>query len=347
MFRRCVVLAAVVALATTGSARAVLITASATANQPAAGGPAPVNNVILMQGAGTGGGVSYSNQYTSNGFPVSGDQSRTITATVITGYTAPGFTPANFGTNKLVAVFAGNSVSNVVAGTSTGTYTPGSGTLGLFVSPQAVGFDRATPSTWFSSLTPLATFTVGDQQLILPGTGEPLLQPAFTTNTFATNLTLGNGITGYAIFNDVTDPFFDVNNPAGTFERLIAIVNETVVDPAAGTGSLLVDAADLAALNALAGALGLSNLGGANTGFATGINGALATDFNSLRNAPGGAFTEGSPGDFTANTGADFTGAFEIDIPPPPPIPEPATMAVFGLIGATTVLVRRRRLKAA
>src|SRR5262245_48765364 len=68
MFSRRLVLAAVVTLATTGISQADIITQLATANQPAAGGAPAVPNVTLMAGLGQA-GVSFTNQYTSGGFP--------------------------------------------------------------------------------------------------------------------------------------------------------------------------------------------------------------------------------------------------------------------------------------
>ena len=95
-----------------------------------------------------------------------------------------------------------------------------------------------------------------------------------------------------------------------------------------------IDANALAVLNQAAG-LFLGNLGGANTAFATGQNGAVATDY-----APGGSNPINTFGDFAANLNAivAFPGINS-------PVPEPSSMVLLatGSVLAGLFAARRRK----
>jgi len=328
MFSRRFVLAAAVALAFGATAQAAVITASATAQQTVAGGAVNVPNVQLML---TTGGSSFTNQL-SLGLPSNGDQARTALAAQIVGYnnTSNNFLLANFGTNKLTAVFVGTAtLVNGVGGQIIGSYGPGTGVLALYATPAGTAFNRADPNTWYANAaTPLATFGIVARDNIVPGTGEPYVVPSAFVNTFATNLAINNTIDGFALLGDITDPFYLVNKPADAiFEGLIGRVSETILDPANSNTPTLTPGG-LTALNTL-----FQNFFGVN--FASSLNN--GADPNSF--APGSAQ---QPGDFTTNAALQFTGAFATQ-----QVPEPMTMMVWGVVLGSSGLVARRRMKRA
>jgi len=313
----------------------------------------PITQVNTVQGTANG-GASFVNQYTSGSFPVTGDKVRTVAADIVTGYTTnPGGVIVGSGApigQKYTAVFIADGNVTVTGGTPTVTFASGSGRVFLFQSAPA-GFTANDPTTWGISGSPVASWTVSSPIDIVPGNANanPNSFAAASVNSFTANAGAGNQAQGRIIFTDTSDPFLTVTDPLPpgfvfVSEGLYANISETVADPTVfpfgGAGNANAAAA-IAALNQVAALAGLSNLGGANTGFATGFGAGGATNFNPSANF--------STGDISFTLGLSAVPG-DIGVPPGggPSIPEPATVTMLGLMLGTVGigrLIRRYRGK--
>jgi hypothetical protein len=340
-------------------AHADLFTQLSNFNQTAAGGPGDLLNVRQVDTPALA-GVAYSNQYTASGGPQAGAKLRVVAAARINSVTlgtgALGNT--NFGSNKVVAVFAGEATISIVGPNAVALFAPTAGNIGgrvgFFVSPDPTGFGfiAADPSTWavvtvgpggVTINNPLATFDLKPQENAFKGDPDAfsINTPASQTNIFSVNTANVQQFQGTVLFRDITDPLFTNLtqtgvNPADIIsEGLIAIVTEQAADNLGPQG-----ANALAILNAFAALLGQPNdIGG--FAFATGFGNAVPTDFFTTTAFPADFLASG---DLTTGLGLTFAPALQVR-----PIPEPASILGWSVAIATVLgcaLVRRRRMSA-
>jgi len=276
-----------------------------------------------------------------------------------------GSTPASFTGQQIVKVIAVSGVTTVVAPGGLTNSVITNGGLAYYAIPTGT-YNQFNPLTFGTAATLIAKFQiVSPQDIGQTSSGLCGGIPASAVNQIGLNTLSAVNAQGHFLLSEspggLVGPGFITANTAGlppgfvvTGEGLHVLINEQValgsatgpldpanqfrfVDPANPTG-----AAGLAALNAFAAALG------ANGGvFATGF-GADAVNGNTFNPYAGPSVTGTSgSGDFGTLFGnTDFPGVFAA---PPPGVPEPTTMAAFGLIAATTGLfgVRRRRSRTA
>lgn len=262
---------------------------------PAAG--PPLIDITQLSGDQTT-GMIYTNQV--SGIPGVSGGIRTISAQLIASATdGISFTnvvgPTGPEPRNLIAVTV---LGGSLVAPGTANFDPSAGGQGrLMIYEQAAGvsFERRDPASWLAGANLLTTFDLLGREPISQGPyGEAIFASAGTVN-ISTPLGLLTGdsdITLLWLENQATDPdFFIVPDPSfpdvpGVFddEKLITNAEQRTILDAVGQDidpgqPFILDAADLAALNAIAGLGGLADLGGAGTGFATGFAAGTQTDY--------------------------------------------------------------------
>jgi len=361
MFRSLALSLAVLS-ACAASARADFFDTSATIlinnNVPVPGSVSNVNQIIGT----SSGGFDFTNT-TSAATGGSPNQSRnfvSVGSDLVVSYNqfGGGSVPATFNGQQLVKVFAVSGVSTAGAGGLT-TNVVNSGTVGYFaIAPGS--YNAFNPTTWGTAANLVASYTlVGPQNINQTPTGTGGGIPASAVNVIALNTASPVNSQGHFLGVENFNPGFITTNvfPPGTAttgEGIHVLVNQQVafqgttnpadpannfrfLDPAgptAGTG--------LAALNAFAALFGVGTFAdvfGAGTGTGASFNPYVGP---SLGQVPGS-------GDFGILSGdTEFPGFFTAN-QETPRVPEPATIAVFGLlaISAGAYGTVRRRVKAA
>jgi hypothetical protein len=355
-FKKFAALAAalVVALVST-TAQATYFTSNGTVELTSTQTPGgPLNTVISLSG-GSNNGEIYTNQI-SGTVSSAGGVIHTVSAQYIDSARTPLQTDIEFSphgaNNILVAVSA-------VSGTlvSDGTVLFDTGKVFLIETNEAT-FDAQDPSSWIIGSTLVATYSLATPDTILPGSlagifpsGNIVPQPPSVINLSSIAAIPGAPQGQFLFLEDPANSFIhDVVPPqTGPFgglpvnEGLLTQINQ-IVDPNS-TGKTVngnvLDAADLAVLNNVAGAAGLANTGGANTAFATGFNNTGVVDSNFYA-APGGLATKTGTGDFFAALAS--TSFLVVQA-----VPEPSTfvLAGMGFVALAGVAARRRNKKSA
>jgi hypothetical protein len=246
------------------------------------------------------------------------------------GHTFNGITdPASPG-HSLVVAFALDG-HTIAAANPTVLFT--SGGAGVWQAPLNLNTDDA--STWFSNLnSPIYQVGLAKPTDIFVGNGDTLggLNPGdMKYSSSAVNISVVNGglqggnVQGTLLFDEKTPQDFINTIPHVGLDSILAIASQTIGSATFASNLLNADtpgggtaAQKQSVANALAAFFGLSNLGGANTAFATFGSGTI-TDYTPAAN---------NLGDFSATAAADlFSGA---------EIPEPST---FGLMAIGTAAI--------
>jgi hypothetical protein len=213
----------------------------------------------------------------------------------------------------------------------------------LTIVEMAIGasFDRRDPSTWGfgGASTSLATYDLAAPDNVLTGPNGfsvGLGVPAAIVNKSLPTANPGV-FNAQLLFQEdpAGNPFLTLETGPYEWEGIYVSAQQTLDVTASGVHinpSTNLDGADLSALNAIAGAASFSNLGGAGTGFATGLGGAPATDYN---------IGPATTGDLYATLSAIAA--------PVGAVPEPVSLAVWGLLivaAGICVLKQKRRMMA-
>jgi hypothetical protein len=228
---------------------------------------------------------------------------------------------------SLVAIFAGEATVTSVGANGTVEFIPGAnvgGQLGIFLASS--GFSQTDPTTW-GAFNPdntvnadnlVGQYTLKPQEAVFPGapTAESLFFASDETNEISVNTGAPVQLQGRLLFRDVIDPLFvnmtaDPNGTEFQDEGLIATIDEMA------TNNITINATALEQLNNIAEYLGQpADIGG--FAFATGLNGAGATDFTSTALL--------TNGDLTTNL------SFQLIPVQQTVAPEPASLAMWTLL---------------
>lgn len=354
---------AVVSLAVGGvSAKADFLTQQAAVQrQQINPADSTLNNMVRLNYQG---GVSYQNTFNNavTGALSVGDRTVSVAAVPLVNFnTAAGATIPFPGAFPNGAALIAVTEARITALTAMGpTVQFDRGRLWIVPLPNqnVTPFNTGDPSTWGNVANAVARYTLGAPDTVMQG------NPQATGATFAAgqinNITLNLGApqqsqgrtlhfedpnnTGAAGLNSfVNVTTFDgvPPGPISLFEGLFSVFNETIDDPSAAPFN--INAADLAVLNGIVAAAGLPGL----TQFASGLGNNPATD------APG-LYSPGNAAGGGAGSG-DFPTVLSIEQSPGVAfrqddmmIPEPLTLAVWGVMaGGVALGVKRRRLKTA
>lgn len=304
-----------------------------------------------------GGGI-YTNQYT--GSAGASGLVRTVTAIPINimrdgvSYTPVGGPSSTAATPTNLVAFIG--LEGTITSLGTASFTAG---RALVYETTPFGFEPRNPSSWgFAGGTLLAEFMLAPPETVFPGGGGAFTTIAAPVPGSDVNLSIFDGLTvgdtdfqflfkeDSAVTTATTGDNWmrDLFNPGGApivYEGLLAEGEQDLDSLARGrsiSGGFTLDAADLAVLNAIAGAAGLANLGGAGTGFATGFGvggGGPTTDYYiDLGMFP----AAGLEGDLYANT-AEFNAYPVLNVV----VPEPTAVLVWSCLAAVAALIVGRR----
>lgn len=319
-------LTGILALALAGGVQAApitgnYITTNGTLNLPNAAG---VPGVIHVDG-GNNAGVSYTNAFTSTtgGTLTSGTPLVGVGSILLSQYTVgppPGSTSNFNNPHNIVATFA---VSGTVTGLGpqfTGTFT--TGTLNVY-DTGSTGWDASKPTTWTSG-TVLASYRLAFQDTMVhnnvvsgpmagPFFGAQIVQPGSAQDTAIANTQSPFNSSNNILFNRVSGSLLVPNVPGGTlFDGLFVNSNETILNPTTG-GDNGLGASGIATLNTIANAF-------------------IGTNFVTMADP----FT---PGNVTSNFNGDTSQSLGVTgypvyllAPPPPGVPEPASMLLWGAL---------------
>jgi hypothetical protein len=332
--------AAAFTLTMTADAKAVLITSNGDFDLVSAEDAAsPISDIKILSGVGATGRI-YTNQTSGAPFAL-GAGIRTVSAYLVGGatdgiqHTAVQF--ANGDRLVIITAIAG-SITSVAGGDVTATFTAGR----AFAVRYAVGaFDSRNPESWGSG-TIVAEFALKPQEAVVSGDplGADVNFAPFQTNQSSVNSLATQQTQGVFLFREDSQPgqtpgdnlLSNVDQsviPPGLLfidESLIADIDQTLLftdleafELGVNPGGL--NAADLFILNLIASLAGFADLGGAGTGFATGLGGGV-TDFNPQFPPPD---LDGPTGDFFATLGVDNYVAVQAQTP------EPGTMTLLGI----------------
>lgn len=352
MIRSFLFLAAI--LAASSQANAAWLTQYATVDR---GTDGDVTFLQTITGA-TSDGLSFTNTIDSTTGGVDpGDTRRIVSvgANLLSGYVrttdmAPFQVPTTFDGDPVVAVYALEGTSTQGAGPGLGNALFDTGRVAFYTVDEGT-FNRFDPTTWgaFDPVTglmnaPIAIYDLANPDSIGPGTidgNAPDPDGSFNLLASQVNVSAINAVTpvntqGNFLFTESetyvgptrSANYIEVTGPdfSGNVDEAIVVRSDQaiVLNPLLGGG---INPARLDALNLIAVELG--GLGGnAAGGFATGIGGALATDYNLTVNP---ALT----GDLRATLGLTVA---------PLAVPEPASVVVWSLIGVSALpIIRRHR----
>lgn len=290
---------------------------------------APLLDIRVFSGSGAGTGI-YTNQISGTA-GVSGEI-RTVVAGVLTqatdGITYGGLRGPTGG--PLVALMA---LSGTLTGPNAVTFTEGALAI---VEAAGTSFDARNPSSWSAAGPALGIYNLALTSVV----SGPLGTAIAPVSAALMNISRGDALTlGDTDFNLLfTDALqgnflsnYGTNNPPAMFPGIFLEGEQDLVNDTLGAdintatpGTAVLDASDLSALNFIATALGLSDLGGTLTGFATGLGASsvMSTDYYT---DPEGLLTGSGSGDFFARaTEANFRPVVE------GVIPEPTNILVWG-----------------
>jgi PEP-CTERM motif len=344
---------AAVCLGVTTNAQAILITSNGDFDLISAeDGVAPISDIKIISGAGATGRI-FTNQV-SGAVPFGlGSQIRTVSALAVGGATdGIQHTSVRFANGDILVIVSAiqGSITTVSASQQTATFTAGR----AFAMRFAVGtFDSRNPASWAAG-TVVAEYALKPQEDVFSGSplGSDINYAAALTNQSSVNSATNAQTQGVFLFREDSQTFqtpgnnlmFNVDQsvipPGWVFhsESLVSDIDQTLLftdlenfELGANPGGL--NAADLGILNAFAGAAGFGDLGGAGTGFATGLGGAGVADFNP-QFPPG--VGDVPTGDFFATYGADNYVAVQA-------VPEPSSMLLLTLGVGGLGLYRRIR----
>lgn len=260
---------------------------------------------------------------------------------------------------------------NLVAGATPGTTLvafaaldgalvgPGSASFSagrLFIAETTGAFDRRDPSSWgFGGATILETFELSFAPAVLPGSNGTGIVPVPAPGQ---NKSLPDGLT----IGDTDFNFLSMSLPGGSFLTNVEPASALPINPEYGlfiegeqdldtdgrgldvdvtAPGFVLDGVDLGVLNSIAGLALLTDLGGAGTGFATGLGVASVTPTADFFMDPFGLQSGTGEGDLVATTNEmNFNPVIEGVIPEP--------SSVFAWIGLVSIagVSRRRRNKA-
>jgi PEP-CTERM motif len=361
MFLKKLFAAAICAAACLGystNAQAILITSNGDFDLISAeDAAAPISDIRILSGSGATGRI-FTNQV-SGATPFGlGSGIRTIAALAIGGATnGIQHTSVRFANGDILVIVSAieGSITTVSGSQQTATFTSGR----AFAMRFAVGaFDSRNPASWAAGSV-VAEYALKPQEDVFSGSplGADVNYSADLTNQSSVNSATNAQTQGVFLFREDSNLrqtpgnnlLFNVDQsviPQGWVfhsESLVSDIDQTLLftdlenfELGANPGGL--NAADLAMLNAVGGAAGFANLGGAGTGFATGLGGAGVADFNP-QFPPGVGDTP--TGDFFATYGADNYVAIQA-------VPEPSSMLLLGIGAGGLGLYRRiRRTKKA
>lgn len=335
--------------ASLGSARADFLTGEATANvqtvlpSTPGGPPVPLVTQFGMQNGGL-----FTNTTSFGGGPGAiGNTVNTVGAAPVVTARVSGSTEsiASASGNRIVAVF-GVSGSVVADNGVSQTARFTTGKIAFYADTGS--FNAFDPTTWGFGGTPLATYDLAVPQNIATGPGgTPFAPGAFNplnVNTSGANATSFAQTQGQFLFlENPSSNFIDVTSLSNLFgEGIFARIDQTIQQYTLPSGNAddNLTPQELQVLNDIATFAGLPLTGGVNgLGFATGFGGAAATDYSPQNNPA-------TNGDFRGELGGRFDpGAFD-GFTPPPPVPEPVSLAVFaGVMGVGGLVYRRRTAK--
>jgi hypothetical protein len=248
------------------------------------------------------------------------------------GQTFSGIVDPAAPTHSLVVAFAldGHTIG---PGAPTVQFT--SGGAGVWQAPTVINTDDA--STWFSNFAnPIYQTVLSSPTDIFIGNGDTLgghnpgdlAIPSAQVNLSSINAANPTLIQGTLLFNEPFAQDFINTIPHNGVDSILAIANQTIGNQMAASNLLNQDTAGggtaaqkQAVVNALAAFFGLSNLGGANTAFAT-FGSGTSTDY-----LPGG------PGPLDAG---DFSATATVQLYSGANVPEPST---FGLMAIGTAAI--------
>lgn len=302
-------------------------------------------------------GYTFNNNI-SNLAPLSGGTVRSVFSNSITNYTLTGAPSMDaqytLGGVAHDIVLVGGIEGSTTAG-NTPVFTATSGYIGFFAQPVNT-YVANNPSTWgatnastggdgLSLLTPIAIFQLKPAEPITdtgimvdggPGTFNTaqaavnkiaidIVNPALNQGIFlfeeSTAVATLEG-TEYIDITGINPGTLPSNAIVDLLEDLAIRVSEQV--QTAGLAFGMLDGTDLNVLNTIASQLAmLSDLGGANTGFATGLGPGTATTFNS---GPGPGLTS----DIETNFGVNGVMAVQFQTEEAV-VPEPSSILIWGV----------------